>query len=257
MRPVEISPDVADILGPELLARLTSDSWNEVAPCWECGRLLPPDAPAAVVLLWPVDAGQGTYRVPVHVHQGCGRSEIRRMTVAEIQVRRETQPDGPDANLDAVATVWDLGDGTGYPALLLSFREEVLLGDGSDRVDGVVVVLAAAGWHRIDALGEVPGVGPPGWQARFAVTDAEAGRGLLELINPAGELESAAEVYDAQAWLLAVSRVGASAVFMGSRYLSNWLTEGTVAGVEHASRAGRLVGGMVPVALHGTSSATR
>jgi hypothetical protein len=250
MRPVEISPDVADVLGPELVDRMSSDSWDQVVQCWECGRLLPPDEPAAVLLLWPVDAGEGAFRLPVQVHQGCARSEIRRTTVAELRAQAAQRPTGPDADLDVVATVWNLGDGTGYPALFISFREEILLGDGAERVDGVVAVLTTYGWHPVRALGVVPELAPRGWHGRFTITDLGAGRGHLELINPGGEVETEASVYDAQGWLLAVQQLGGSAVFMGSRYLSNWLVEGAVVAADRAALAGRLVGGLVPVTLH-------
>ncbi|WP_394622337.1 hypothetical protein JNUCC0626_50240 (plasmid) [Lentzea sp. JNUCC 0626] len=250
MRPVEISPDVAGVLGPELVDRMTSDAWDQVVQCWECGRLLPPEEPAAVLLLWPVDAAAGTVQLPVQVHQNCARSEIRRTTVAELQARTVSQPAGPDADLDVVATMWDLGDGTGYPALFISFRDEVLLGDGPERIDGVVAALTMFGWHPVDALAVVPGLAPHGWRARFGIVDFEAGRGRLELINPGGEVETEATVYDAQGWLLAVQQLGGSAVIMGSKYLSNWLIEGAVVAADRAARNGRLVGGIVPVTLH-------
>jgi hypothetical protein len=250
MRPVKIASDVAAVLGSELVERMSSDSWDQVVQCWECGRLLGPDEPAAVLLLWPVDAGEGTLRIPVQVHQDCARSEIRRTTVAELRDRTAQQPAGPDTDLDVVATVWDLGNGTGYPALFISFRGEVLLGDGAERVDGVVAVLTMSGWHPVTALDVVPAHAPRGWQARFTVADVEAGRGHLELINPGGEVETEASVHDAQGWLLAVQQLGGSAVFMGSRYLSNWLAEGTNAAAVRAVLDGRLVGGILPTSVY-------
>lgn len=137
----------------------------------------------------------------------------------------------------------------GYPALLISFREDVLIDTGDKRVDGLVAVLSGAGWHAISAMDVAPGHAPDGWCVRFTVTDLESGRGDLELINPTGEVETEASVYDAQGWMLGVQHLGASAVIMGLRYLSNWLVEGTVAATERAGRAGRLVGGIVPVTL--------
>jgi hypothetical protein len=257
MRPVEIFPDVAGVLGPELVDRMTGDAWDEVVQCWECGQLLLPDEPAAVLLLWPVDAAGGTVQLPVQVHRNCARSEIRRTTVAALRARTAPQLAGPDADLDVVATVWDLGDGTGYPALFISFREEILLGEGAERVDGVVAALTMSGWHPVGTLGVVPAAAPPGWHALFGVIDLDSGRGHLEVINPGGEVETEASVYDAQGWLLAVQQLGGSAVFMGSRYLSNWLIEGPVAGAERATRTGRLVGGLVPVRWYASSPVGR
>lgn len=250
MRTVEIAPDVAELLGPDLFARLNSGSWDQTVQCWDCGGLLLPSDPAVVLVIWPVDFGAGTLQYAVHAHPGCSRSQVRRMTVAELDARpRWTVDTGPDADVDVVTTLWDGGDGTGYAAVLISFRDEIVLDLDGERVDGVVAGLSAAGWQPTSDLNVPPTARPEGWLLRFTVTDVDAGRGMLELINPAGQVETEASVYDSLVWLLYVHQARSAVIVMGSRYLADWITEGHQRAAEQAAHAGRLVAGVVPVEL--------
>jgi hypothetical protein len=259
MRSVQIAPDVADLLGATQTARLASDAWDETVQCWDCGQPVLPGDPAAVLVICAVDAGASNLQFAVHTHPACAGSEVRRMTIAELRARPEFPDDTAtslDADLDVAATLWVRGDGSAYPAVFISFRAEVLLDAGDEPRDGVVAGLTAIGWHPTRTPDDVPPAAPAGWWIRFGVVDVEAGLGLLELINPAGQVETEARVQDALPWLAAVYRSGATAVFQGSRYLAPpvWLAEGTIAAARQAAHAGRLVGGTLPVHLHSTTA---
>jgi hypothetical protein len=250
MRAVEIAPEVAELLGPDLTARLNSENWNQTVQCWDCGQLLPPSDPAVVLVIWPVDFGAGGLQHAVHAHPGCSRSEVRRMTVAELDARpRRTAETGPDADVDVVATVWDHGDGSGYAAVLISFRDEIQLEVGGERVDGAVAGLSAAGWQPTRDLSVPPAARPPGWRLRCTITDVQAGHGVLELINAAGQVETVATIYDSLAWMAGAHQAREAVVVMGSRYLADWITEGHQGAAEQAARGGRVVAGVVPVQL--------
>lgn len=254
VRQVEIAPEVAALLGPEQCARLSSDDWDQPVQCWECDGWLAPAESAVVLILRRVDLGQGTIRFAVHAHPRCADSEVREVTLAELQARdAELGLDAADSgtSVDVVATVWDLGNGAGYPVVLISFQTEVMIEAGPERMDAVVSALLRLGWHLVSHMDQPPPSGPEGYRLRFTHAEGHAAAaGLVELIDPAGEVETSAYVQPGRFWRPGALRTGRSVVILGSRYLTEWATRGRGA-VKRAARAGALVGGVVPVDLVG------
>lgn len=242
MRQVEISPDVAGLLGAEQCNRMRSAEWDQVVQCWDCSDWMQPGEPATVLVL---DRGNGLRHV-VHAHPACSSSEIRMLTEQELDARRASGPpaDGT-TDVQVVAVVWDTGRGTGYPALMVSYAEEIL-SPGPERTDMVVGTLLHLGWHLGTDLSEPPPAGPRGWRLRATVLAGERD-GLVELVDD-GRLATSATVALPRAWSTAVARTGLVAVFHGSRYLVDWETRGRAA-VKRAARNGSLVGGVIPAEL--------
>lgn len=255
VREVQISAEVAAVLGGEQCARLRGEDWNVRVQCWDCDGWLEPDDPAVVLVLAPDDdVAGGVVEFAVHAHCTCARSEIRRLAAAELKARRDgrgTETDG-STDIQMVATVWDTGRGTAYPAVLISYNAEMMFNPGSvERIDAIVTALLAQGWHLVTDLSAPAPAGPAGWQLRFTHDEGHASApGLLELIEPGYGVVTAAHVEPARLWRPAVLRTGTAVVIHGSRYLTEWQTRGRTA-VKRAARSGALVGGIIPVTLHG------
>lgn len=247
MRTVDIHPAVAGVLGAEQVTRLRSQTWDERLQCWECDRWLDAIEPAAVLVLDVVDVGQ---RFAVFTHPGCAASQVRASSTAEIRARRtdrvDTDGQGPDegTDVDVVTTVWPAAAGP-WPVLMISLHQDVPLDQGGpDRVDALVAALTGIGWHPVITLDAPPAQGPTGYRVRFVEP-----AGLVEVVDPTGQVETSGHVDAPQQWRTAVIHAGGrTGVLMGSRFLTHWDQHGP-AGVESAVRAGLLVGGVVPVDL--------
>lgn len=252
MRQVEIAAEVAAELGAEQVARLTDGTWDERVQCWDCGGWIEAAEPAAVLLL--ETEGTGPVRFGTFAHPSCGRSEIRAVSAAEMAANKAAAAQDPEdtgSSLDAVATVWPLGE-SAYPVVLFSYRGDVLRHGGPERQDGLVAALLEHGWHLVTTLDTADHrAGPAGYRLRFTHEQPNStAPGLLELINPHGQVETTVHIQPAGYWRPALVRTGRAMVVHGSRYLGDWASKGRRA-VKHAARAGSLVGGIVPVELVG------
>lgn len=258
-RTVHIADDVAAALGPEQVARLTGPEWiDQRVQCWECDGWMETGEDVAVLLvrvtdLVDPDTGAST-SFALHSHPACSPSKILVTTEAEIRARRgalATQRDEGD-DVDAVATVFDTGRGSAYPVVMFSYRTELIADSpGPERVDLVVSGLMSFGWHLVSNLADPPGPGPAGFRLRFThERPAPASPGVLELLDPAGQVETAVEVTPGRYWRPGVAISGQTVLLQGSRYLTDWERRGR-AGVKAAVRAGSIVGGIVPVELRG------
>lgn len=255
-----IADDVAAALGPEQVARLTGPEWDQQVQCWECDGWIGPDEDAAVLLLRvtdPVNADTGaTVSFSLHSHPACSPSKILVMTADQVRARRpeldERTDQGDGTDVDVVATVFDTRRGTGYPVVLLSYQTELIADSlGPERMDLVVSGLVMQGWHPLTTLAEPPAAGPAGYRIRFSHEQGiAAAPGILEVINPSGQVDTVAEVTPGRYWRPGVVRTGQTVLIQGSRYLTDWQRRGR-AGVKAAVRAGLLVGGVVPVELRG------
>jgi hypothetical protein len=251
VRQIDVAPEVAAELGAEQIERLAGDAWDRAIPCWECGQDLAPAEPAAVLLIQPVDYGQGTVRFAVHAHRGCAISEIRKVTMAELAARNALDAEESDApDVDVVATLWKYGQGTGrftvYPLVMFSYRGDLTeIGGGPERQDLLVSAFLAEGWHLVTGLDRTYPRAPAGWRLRYFGT-REAGQ--LDLFSHRG-LETSTTVHPERRWRLAVAEARMALVVHGSQYLADWATKGPAA-VNEAVRAGSLVAAIVPVELH-------
>lgn len=258
-RTVHIADDVAAALGSEQVARLTGPEWiDQRVQCWECDGWMSPGEDVAVLLVRVSDLddpGTGAgLSFALHSHPACSPSKILVTTAAEIQARRgelPTQRDEGD-DVDAVATVFDTGRDSAYPVVMFSYHADLIADSpGPDRVDIVVSALTSFGWHLVTTLAEPPGPAPAGFRIRFTHEQpAAAAPGVLELINPAGQVETAAVVTPGRYWRPGVAISGQTVLLHGSRYLTDWQRRGR-AGVKSAVRAGLIVGGVLPVELRG------
>lgn len=258
MRQVDISPEVAEILGSEQVARLSDATWDQRVQCWECDRYLPAGEPVSVLVVVPVDLpGPGQLYV-VHAHPACSPSTVKRYTLAELKARaanRGGDETDRDTDVGAVALVWDTSRDAGYPALFLSYHGDVMFQAGPERVDGLVSGMLSLGWHLTSSLNTPPPTGPPGWAARFTHAEAHAAApGVLQLADPHGEVVTEVTVQPPRLWRPALLHTGHVAVFHGSLYLRDWQTRGRSV-LKQAAHEGRLVGGIVPATLDGPGNA--
>lgn len=262
MRKVMIADIVAAALGDEQVERLQSDTWDKRLDCWDCGA--PIDAGETATILILRVANDPNLQFVVHAHPACSpKSEIRELTQEQIAERKQLHadvnaaaellglPKDDEPDVDIVATVLDTGKGSGFPVALISHRAEILLGDGPDRVDGLVSVLLEHGWELFSDITTSPTSMARGWSARFTHEDGySAAPGLFEVISPFGEVETSAYVQPARLWRPALVRSGHVVLVQGSRFLADWDKKGRVA-LKKAARAGGLVATAVPVQLVG------
>ncbi|MBW4722398.1 hypothetical protein [Saccharothrix obliqua] len=264
-RTVTIAEEVAGQLGDEQVARLRGPQWARRVQCWECAEWLAADEDAAVLLLRVADpentgTGAGASFV-LHVHPSCRSSQVLELTRDQIAARAAAAPthrDDDPGQVDVVATVFDTGRGSAFPVVMLSYRADLIADrPGADRVDLLAGELLRIGWHPIRSLDEPPAAGPAGYRLRFRHDEPHAAApGVLEVLDPHGRVETVATVDPARLWRPAVVRTGRCALIQGSQYLTDWAARGR-AGVKRAVRAGLLVGGSVPVHLHGPGNAVR
>jgi hypothetical protein len=247
MREVQISPQVAELLGAEEIRRLTSDVWDVPVQCWECGEQLTAGEPVSLLVVVPTDVDNLAFAV--HAHPACSDSAVKRYSATQIRARFPLPADDDrEDDVEAVALVWTTSAGAGYPALFLSYRAEVLLADRPERTDALVSGLIREGWHLASTLDAPPPAGPPGVRLRFAL-DPAAGVGVAELLGTDGAVETAVTVTVPLLWYPALRAGGQVAVFHGSRYLQHWQDRGPTV-LSDAARAGVLVGGLIPAELH-------
>jgi hypothetical protein len=258
VRTVVVAPEVAAMLGVEELARLAGPEWTTPVQCWQCERWIQPDEDAALVVLRVTEFEErlpgSAPQMGVHTHPGCLSSQVRTVSLAEIQARRSTAPeDTGGTTVDVVATTIETEDGTSaFPVVMISYQADLLAAaTGRDRVDLLASGLLNIGWHPITSLTRPPAAAPAGYRVRFTHLDGNAtAPGVLEVIGPDGEVETSAGVAPTRFWRPAIIRSGRTVVLQGSHFLTDWERRGR-AGVKKAIRDGLVVGGIVPVELNG------
>lgn len=257
-RTILISDEVARELGREQVDRMHGPEWQQRVRCWECDQWIEAadDVALLIVRVPEIDeATGGGLQTGVHAHPDCRPSQVLSLTLAEVDAIRagRQRPDEGDLHtVDVVATTFETRDDSYIPVVMLSYRADLMLaGAGHDRVDLLTTSMLAEGWHQITSMTEPPGPGPQGYSVRFRHDRADpSAPGVLEVVNPSGQVDTEAHVVPTGLWRPAVVRAGRTVLIQGSQYLTDWQTKGRVA-VKRAVRAGLLTGGVVPVELDG------
>lgn len=236
-RLLAVSAEVAALVDREDLEALESRVAAEGYDCAVCGGHSPATVPA-VVAVW--NAGQDTQWARV-AHERCAPSAV----IGE--------SDLPSATPARAITGLAPHASAGVRALLLV---EMLYAsathEAGERIDVVATGLLGEGLHLIATAGRLAPPAGPGWSAVFPAPG-------LALISGPG---SAGTVYEGELWTppgwLDVARQRGAELLIGVTGVA-----GVGAGtsslrlVADAARAGRLVGGLVPVTVPGTRPAAR
>ncbi|SDN14537.1 hypothetical protein SAMN04488074_13643 [Lentzea albidocapillata subsp. violacea] len=257
-RTILISDEVGQELGQEQVARMHGPEWAQRVRCWECDQWIEATDEAAVLIVRVPELDEATaagLQTAVHAHPGCRSSQVLTLTLAEIDAIRGARQRPDEGGLDAVdvvATTFETRRGGIAPVVLLSYRADLTVaGAGPDRVDLLTTSMLAVGWHPITSASEPPGPGPDGYRVRFRHDRRDpAAPGVLEVLDPLGQVGTEAYVQPTGLWRPAVVRTGRTVLIQGSQYLTDWQTTGQ-AGVNRAVQAGLLTGGVVPVDLDG------
>jgi hypothetical protein len=261
-RTVLISDEVGRELGQEQVARMHGPEWQQRVRCWECDQWIEATDDVAMLIVRVPELDQATgggVQTGVHAHPECRSSQVLTLTLAEvdaIRIGREHLDEGDLYSVDVVATTFETRGDSFIPVVMLSYRADLMLaGAGHERVDLVTTSMLAAGWHQITSMTEPPGPGPQGYSVRFHHDRADpSAPGLLEVVNPFGQVDTSAHVQPTGLWRPAVVRAGRTVLIQGSQYLTDWQAKGRAA-VKRAMRAGLLTGGVVPVELDGPGNA--
>jgi len=265
-RTVTIASGVTEHLGAEQVARLRGPQWAQPVQCWQCDQWIPTDHDAAVLFLRVAELLDEPRRkgssFALWAHPDCLSSQVLVLTLEQIRAHRaalaaagaEAGPAEDTDDVQVVATTIPTPQGdAAYPAVLVSFRVDLALDepDMTDRVDLVAAALIGYGWHPITTLAAPPAPGPDGYRVRFRYEGpGAAAPGVVEVIDPLGQIETSARVDPDGWWRPSVEHLGATVLLLGSQYLVDWANTG-LDGVRDAVRAGTLVGGLVPVELVG------
>lgn len=211
-----------------------------------------------IVAVRPTDVGDGLLTFAQHAHPGCAKSGILKVTRAELEARRAARGDADGdresgSDVQVAATVLETKRGA-YAALLVSHTDQLIAPGGRERTDLFTTGMLTRGWHLVGSLDYPPEPAPPGWAVRFTHDDGHAAApGLVEIIDPEFGVVVNATVQPARLWRPAVVHSGHTAVFMGTGFLTDWLTRGRAV-VRQAARAGNLVGVVMPVLLDGPNN---
>ncbi|HEY4456019.1 MAG TPA: hypothetical protein VGN81_17030 [Pseudonocardiaceae bacterium] len=285
MRDVQVSAEVASLIGTENLHRLRHSPEYSTFTCWHCG--LRADAntePATVVAeLGPVDEPHRATTVPAEDQQGavrtalahaeCSPSQVVNTGASALAALPGLEPGATAAGVDGAAQ-WrtmlaDLPVPAGFlPLLILDLRPDMAVRSGPDkRVTRTIAALLNRGLTPIttisqqlaDALDNQPGdpepwVVPPATGWRFELS----GRRIARLTAPDGALIWGQDHGQPGRWRMLITRTRRCVVLIGAIGLYpesderpfTWLT--TL--VRQAADAGELVGGLVETGWTGTSS---
>ncbi|WP_018687043.1 hypothetical protein [Actinokineospora enzanensis] len=254
-RELVTAPDVAEVLDPEALAQLAARGQEITSPCWSCKKPIPDDALATVSMLrLPAMGIYAPRQVPALAHPGCSPSRVIELTekqAASLFSQYLPAQEKPEDDVDLRLTAFPLADADAtYPVLLVSYHELATDPQAPEPVDSTIAYLLGSGYQLITGIDKQGAAqpGPGGVLLRYTAIDDTAG--LAELINPAGVIETVAEVEPTEGWFRGVARTNRTVVMFGHRILDNWNQRGR-RDVRRAARAGRLVGGIIPVMMLG------
>jgi hypothetical protein len=231
-RLLTVSAEVAALVGREDLAALEARVAGEGYDCAVCSEHSPAGVPA-VVAVW--DAGPGTAWARV-AHERCAPSAV--IGAADL-------PGSTPAR--AVAGLVPHASAGVRALIMVEMLYSLATRDAGERVDGTASGLLGVGLHLIAAAGRLAPSAGPGWSAVFPAPGAAVitGPGIAgtvyegELWTPPGWFDVARQRGGAE---LLTGVIGVAGLGPDTSAFSL---------VASAARAGRLVGGLVPVvALH-------
>jgi hypothetical protein len=232
---VEISAQVAELIGPEQAAHIRAEALGWSIECRDCSRAVDAatQATAVVVLAAPPEI-PGALTVIALTHASCSGSEVRVLPVEEAMAYLNPGPDAENG-IDAVAAMW--GDETRLRAvLLISFQTSVAtMQDSGEITDAIGAALLAAGWELATQMDAAPLTQVEDFAAEYA--HQPGGTLRLTLL---GERIEIGPLSAGPEWLVAAT--DELSVYVGPFSLHQWDNEVQEYRIEQALTAGHVVG---------------
>ena len=239
MRDIRASAEVKRLIGIETLRELEGDAYERY-DCWRCGGPGRTTEPTTVVVL-----GYRSTPIVKFAHAQCAKSQVLQL---DADRPTDLEPFGFD-DMNSKAAVFEYATPPRFRALLVLEPRVEMAGieAGGERVNLWISRLIEAGFTFMRTGGQLPGKAS-GWHLRLAADENAT------LTTPDGTIlyEGPCTVW--QDWLDVVGEVGGCVVLVGTVGLYA-VTDDEMTTLKfhqllnHAARAGSLVGGIVSTSL--------
>jgi len=249
---LHIAEPVADVIGPDAVARIRADPAWRTRDCWVCRKTADgTDEPIGLAVT--VGGALNTARI---VHTRCAPSAVYGGEATVDPAADEGHP-GRDAETDmrAHALNWPPGAERIAPLLLVDVGVEYsYTADNGDLVDGLAQHLAVKGWELVTRLGTLPSTTPEGTAAVWQIIGGSTEYGHLVIAGPGalGQPQPIVRVdlIVPDLWTAAALYEGHIVALLGPFGIDEGWTAGADLGaVRRAVKAGRVMGAVIPTAV--------
>jgi hypothetical protein len=251
---LHIAEPVANVIGPDALARIRSDPAWRTRDCWVCRK--DADGTAEPIGLAVTVERDGALQTPRIVHTRCAPSAVYEGEATADPAADEGHPGrAGDTDMRAHALNWPPGSERLGALLLVDFGVEFsYTAENGDLVDGIAQHLAEKGWELVTRRDTLPSATPEGTAAVWQIIGGSSEYGHLVIAGP-GALGQPQLIVDMDLivpdlWTAAALYDHHIVALLGPFGIDDdWADGADLDAVRRAVSAGRVMGAVIPTAV--------